>query len=223
PSSGSIVEHLFQELQVMLQPLRVAGSSQRELRGRVDIYHRRLDDLIAHAPPCHDDQLTDGAIAALTALSENGHDTVHQLAIDLHWELNRLQASVSMETIDGASVYNVTDADRILVRAFMKGIHETSGLKFDHPGLGTTATRDADRLSVQNDLGTTAAHVVVIHIAGLSATLNYTDVHRPRIRFLHDLLLPYEIRWTASPVAADAGYEMSIGRFTADTQENLER
>lgn len=223
PSGGSIVKHLFEELRLMVEPLRVAGATRPDVRGRVEIYQRRLDDLIAHAPRCYDDQLTSSTISALTAISENGHDTVHQLAIDLHWELNRLQATVSMQMIDGASVYNVTGSDRALVSAFMKGIGETGHLKFDHPGLGTTATRDGDRLTIQNDLGTTAAHVVVIHVTGLVATLHYTDIHRRRIRFLHDLLQPYDVKWAATTVAADADYDMSVGRYTADTPENLER
>jgi hypothetical protein len=222
PAAETIVKRLFAELRLMLEPLRVAGATRPGLRGRFDIYERRFNDLIMHAPHCHDDQLTATAISGLTGIRENGHDTVHQLAIDLHWELNQLQATVSTETLDGASVYDITDADRMLVRAFMKGIHETAHLKFDHPGLGTTATRSGDRLSIQNDLGTTDAHVLVIHVDGTAITVNYTDVHRPRVHFFHDLLQPYEVEWTATTVAA-AEYDMSVGRYSAEGTEGVEQ
>jgi hypothetical protein len=221
--AGSVVECLFRELRLMLQPLRVACIASTELRGRFDVYQRRFDNLLSDAASCPDDRLSDRAISTLAGLSENGHDTVRQLAIDLHWELNQLQAGVSMETIDGARVYTVIDADRRLVRAFMKGIDETIHLKFDHPGLGTTATHVGDGLLIQNDLGTSEGHVVVVHVTGLSATVNYADVHRRRIRFLQDLLQPYAVEWDDSTLTAATDWQMSVGRYTADTAEDLER
>ena len=56
--------------------------------------------------------------------------------------------------------------DDALVRAFMAGLNRTAPLKFNHPGLGTTATRAGDRLILQNDIGTTDAHVIVVHVEG---------------------------------------------------------
>ena len=53
----------------------------------------------------------------------------------------RCRASSPRKTIDGARVWRIAEADRPLVRAFMAGLNETAPLKFDHPGLGTTATR----------------------------------------------------------------------------------
>jgi hypothetical protein len=223
PGAGMVVEHLFDELRLMLQPLKIAGGAGTELRERLEIYSRRFDHLIELAPPCPGDELSVGSIGTLTSLAENGHDTVHQLALDLRWELNRLQASLSMETVDGARVYNVTELDRTLVRAFMKGINETAGLKFDHPGLDTTATHDGDRLSIQNDIGTTNAHVIVIHVAGLTVTVNYTDAHRPRLQFFHDLLQPFDVKWSPTTTPAEGDYEISVGQFTAEDPEALER
>ena len=160
PGSCTIVALLFEDSRRMLQPLLVAGQARSDLRGRTEIYKRRLDDLFAHAPVCSDDLMTRSTIRALTKLSENGHDTMHQVAIDLHWELNRLQTSVTMETVDGAHVYSILDAERALIRAFMKGLNETASLKLDHPGLETTAAHEGDRLTIQNDLGMTQAHIL---------------------------------------------------------------
>ena len=176
PGCCQTVATVFEESRRMLQPLLVAGTARSDLQGRAEIYKRRLDDLFAHAPVCADDLMTKSTIRVLTKLSENGHDTMHQLAIDLHWELNRVQTSVTMETIDGARVYSVLDRERALIRTFMKGVNETASLKLDHPGLGTTAAHEGDRLTIQNELGMTQAHVVVLHVADLSVTVTYADV-----------------------------------------------
>jgi uncharacterized protein Yka (UPF0111/DUF47 family) len=224
PGVASILERIVADLREMLQPLRVEALARAAMRERFEMYRRRLEEQFAHVPSCHDDQLPSNAIDALTRHSGNGHDTVYQLAMDLRWELTRLEASVSLESIDGARAYGLTDADRVLVRAFTKGVTTTAALKFDHPGLSTTAMRDGDRLSIQNDLGMTNTHVIVVHVTGLTATLIYTDIHRPRIRFLHDLLQTYNVRWEAAstPAAAENDRrETSIGRYTADSQSTL--
>ena len=62
----------------------------------------------------------------------------------------------------------------------MNGVNETRRLKFDRPGLGTTATRDSDTIDDQNDLGSSDVHVVVVHVRELTATVIYTDIHRAR-------------------------------------------
>jgi hypothetical protein len=221
PRVSALVEHLFDELHLMLQPLQAAASAGSDLGIRCEIYRRRLDDLILHAPACHDDRVSVSAITAFTALSRNGHDTIYQLALDLHRELNRLQGSISIDTVDGASSYNVPGSHRELVRAFMEGVNETSPLKFDHPGMATTATGEGNRLTIHNDLSATDAHAIAIQVDGLTATLTYTDAHRPRVRFLQDLMGPYEIAWSAA--TADAEADTIVGRFGADTPDHLKQ
>ncbi len=223
PQAESIVEHLFEELRLMLPPLEVAALTHPDVYARFEIYRRRLDDLIAHAPLCHDDQLVVSAIAALTRLSGNSHDTAHQLAIDLHSELDRLQSNVVEETINGARVLGVTSADASLVRAFMKGLNGTAPLKFDHVGLKTMVTRDESGLAIQTDLSSTEAQFVVTTIIGLSAIVTYTDVHPRRIRFLQDMMRPYGVHWSAVTVSPGAEYDVSAGRLIAETPEHLER
>jgi hypothetical protein len=126
------------------------------------------------------------------------------------------------ETLDGARAYNLQERDRLLVRAFMKGVHETETLKFDRPGLNTTATHDGSGLALENDLALKPSQVIVIHVDGLSVTLTYTDTHRSRIRFLQDLLEAYGVKWGGIN-AAGADYELSVGEFTAQCEEELER
>jgi hypothetical protein len=65
----------------------------------------------------------------------------------------------------------------------MNGVNQTAKLKFEHVGLGTTATRSGEDLIIQNDIGTTDAHVLVLRVNKLKATLTYTDIHIQRFCF----------------------------------------
>ena len=116
-----------------------------------------------------------GLIGAMTSADRASGDSLHILVMDLHKAINALQAQFADESIDGARVWRIEPADRPLIRAFMAGLNETAPLKFDHPGLGTIATRTAARLVIENDIGTTDAHVLVLHVEGLSRD---PDVHR---------------------------------------------
>jgi hypothetical protein len=220
PGAAAILERIFADVRQMLEPVAAAAKMHEELMERSAIYTRRLNEQIARAPTAADDQITSSVLETLTRVTSNGHDTINQLVMDLHWELNRLQAMVCVELLDGAHIYNLRDGDRKLVRAFMRGIHETAPLKFDHQGLETTATRDGDHLAIQNDLGVTDAHLVVIHVRDLKVTIIYTDAHRSRARFVRELLEPHHIIWHEST----NGHEFAIctGTYQAEDQDALE-
>jgi uncharacterized protein Yka (UPF0111/DUF47 family) len=224
PGVASIVGHVLDDVRHMVDPIAAAAPWRVDLAERAALYTRRLDDQAARAPACTDDQIPAGTIDAFTKLPSNGHDSLHQLVMDLHWELNRLQASVSVEIIDGAHAYGLGDTDRRLVRAFMKGVNSTAPLKFDHPGLETTATRDGDHLAIQNDLGVSDAHVMVVHVAGLVASLIYTDAHPARARFVRDLLEPQHVTWSADAAGSRGdGYDMSVGSYTAADDDAIDQ
>src|SRR6202035_4768689 len=102
--------------------------------------------------------------------------------------------------------------------AFMAGVNRTAKLKFAHPGLGTTATRAGGRLVIQNDIGTTDAHVIVIHVQGLAVNVTYTDVHAERLEFFQDMLKPRAVTWDAdrtTALAAGTPFYLATGRFEA--------
>jgi hypothetical protein len=80
-------------------------------------------------------------------------DSLHGLMMDAHRALNRLQAEIATEILDGVLVYGIHADDRPLISAFMSGLARTAPLKRDHPGLGTTATHAEGRLLIQNDIG----------------------------------------------------------------------
>ncbi|HVN44402.1 MAG TPA: hypothetical protein VMT66_04045 [Steroidobacteraceae bacterium] len=216
PGASALRRQLLNDLAAMQAPLSLAAHGQAAELGT------RAQSLEAQLPAFPDDLIPRGTIAAIArADRDSGGDSLHLLVMDLHRALNALQAGISEESIEGARVWRVADGDRSLVRAFMSGLNRTAPLKFDHPGLGTTATRIGERLLIQNDIGTTDAHVLVVHVAGLVATVTYTDVHARRLAFFQSLLKPFTVQWTqpaarrSEGLAEDEPYYLSVGRFDA--------
>ena len=140
------------------------------------------------------DTLDLAQIGRLTGLT--GGESLHRLVMDMHKHLNRLSAAHAEEVLAGAHVYGLTPEDRPAVEAFMRGIDSTRTLKFDHPGLATTATRAGHRLTIQNDIGETEAHVVVIAVEPNAVVITYTDVHRARSKFFTGLFRQYPVQWS---------------------------
>jgi len=168
-------------------------------------------------------------IDRVTSGSRASGDSLHLLVMDIHRALNALQARIADESIAGARAYGLESADRPLVAAFMEGLNRTAPLKFDHPGLGTTATRARGRLVIQNDIGTTEAHLLVVHVDGLAATLTYTDVHPERLEFFRGMLGSFPVEWSlnvtrhAAGLEGDGTYQLCIGTLMTTTLEELER
>jgi uncharacterized protein Yka (UPF0111/DUF47 family) len=160
-------------------------------------------------------------IARLTGVTESTGDSLHRLVMDLHKQLNVLAASCSEEVLDGAHVFGLHAEDRSAVEAFMKGLNQTRGLKFNHPGLDTMATRSGGRLLIQNDIGTTDAHVVVIAVKKHAVTVTYTDVHLARANFFISLFDTFEATWsgldrhTAAGLGEDNAFYLVTGQFQA--------
>ncbi len=134
-------------------------------------------------------------IADITLGDPAGPDSLHLLLMDMHKSLNNLQKMISTENIAGAMTYNLQEQDKCLIQAFMSGLNRTAPLKFDHPGLGTTATRTNNRLVLQNDIGLTDAHVLVIHVEPAQINITYTDIHMPRLQFFQGLFDSWNVIW----------------------------
>lgn len=142
------------------------------------------------------DHIETTQIAALTGVSERKGTSLHRLVMDLHKALNRLAAGCAQEVVAGAHAYGLQPGDRRAVTAFMRGLDRTRALKFDHPGLDTSATRSGSRLTIQNDIGATDAHVVVIAIEDDVVTITYTDVHLARAEFFRGLFEAFPVHWS---------------------------
>jgi hypothetical protein len=223
PALRTVRTLLLADLETMIRPIASAAGEAGAGPSVAATFRQRLQALEAALPIWDHDLVDPDDVAALTRVGDASRDTVHQLVMDMHRELNRLQAAVASESIDGARTYALTDGDRELVRAFMSGVNQTAGLKFDHPGLGTTATTVGDRLSIQNDIGTTDAHVIVITVTGLTVTIVYTDIHRRRGAFLRELLSAAGVEWEPRTSRGDDSYEMSVGQFTASERPGVEQ
>jgi uncharacterized protein Yka (UPF0111/DUF47 family) len=162
-------------------------------------------------------------IARLTGVAEDGVDSLHRLVMDLHKVLNRLAAGCAEEIVAGAHAFGLRPDDHRSVESFMRGLEETRGLKFDHPGLDTMATRSGDRLLIQNDIGTTDAHVVVITVKDDAVTVTYTDVHRARAKFFVDLFEEFSAKWSgldrhsADGLGDDGNFYLVTGQYQAAT------
>jgi uncharacterized protein Yka (UPF0111/DUF47 family) len=153
-------------------------------------------------------------------------DSLHLVVMEAHKSLNRLQATLATETIDGATAYGLGPGDRSLVKAFMRGIQRTTALRFDHPGLATTATRSGGRLVLQNDIGTTDAHVLVVHVDEAVVTVTYTDVHLQRLLFFQSLFDGRGLQWEDTRSRKDADFEdgvyhLGMGRYPAPSTAEL--
>ncbi len=221
PRVQTVCTALYQDLQRMLEPIQAAHSPEW------GNFAARLK-LLAAKPWCKTDDLISGEqIAAMTSGDRKQADSLHLLVMDMHKVLNALQAKVATEVIDGAQAYDIRSDDRSLIGAFMRGVNQSLPLKFDHPGLGTTATRSGDTLVLQNDIGTTDAHVLVVHVEGLRTQLTYTDVHMQRLLFLQSLFEGWRLGWEDTRSRADHSmedgvYHLCVGTYTARKAKELE-
>jgi uncharacterized protein Yka (UPF0111/DUF47 family) len=220
PHVREISSSLREDLAAMIAPFEAAAKPEAPL------FQKRLQDLSALPWYEENGTITGKCISSLTAADPAHGDSIHLLVMDMHKALNRMQAGISSENIDGASAYGLQPADRPLVAAFMKGINRTQPLKFDHPGLGTTATRAGGKLIMQNDIGATDAHVLVLHVEGTTVTVTYTDNHLPRLLFFQGMLAGWEVDWGEVHSRTDRAFEGGVyhhclGTFVARDKADL--
>jgi uncharacterized protein Yka (UPF0111/DUF47 family) len=227
PLASVLHRQLIDNIRQMMAPLEVRPEVAEERERPPDTYPKRLERLLSQTPPLEDDRLPGAYIDRVTSVQRDRQDSLHLLVMDLHKELNRLQQQIASETIDGACVYGIQADDRPLIAAFMSGLNRTRELKFDHPGLGTTATRSGDRLVLQNDIGATEAHVLVVHVEPPRVSLTYTDVHPQRLFFFQGLIERFAVQWSdtlsrQAPRLEEKLYYLSQGTYVARDRADLE-
>lgn len=220
PGLGALMDGLGEDLAVMAKPLESAGAPDRH------VFAERVEAVRRALPHVEEDTLGLAAIGSLTTASPET-DSLHRLVMDLHRAINRLAAETAPETVDGARAHHLDDGDRARVRAFMAGLNRTAPLAFGHPGLGTTAARAGGRLVIQNDIGETEAHVLVVHVEGLRLEVTYTDVHRRRAVFFTSLF-GGQLSWTpldetaAEGLGEAAAFYLVRGRAEAPDEAALD-
>ena len=219
PGSRLLIAGLFDDLETMRTPLAALPAGQE--------FAARLGALRQAAPRAGDDIVAASEISALSKARRGNGDSVHLLIMDLHKALNRLAAESAVETIAGARVYRVNPDDRARIAAFMHGLNRTASLAFGHPGLGTTATCSGERLVIQNDIGATEAHVLLVHVEGTTVTVTYTDVHRARTEFFISLFAGRNFTWSplnedTSGLGKDSAFFLVTGTHIAEAQPALD-
>lgn len=212
PELPRLVKRLAEELATMARPLVETGPDGAP---EANAFRARVAHWSAWLGALKGEQLTGAQLRALTSGERGGEhgsergagrgderdgeraseDSLHLLVMDLHRQLNRLAAALATEEVEGAHVWHVLPDDKLRIAAFMRGLNRTAPLRFDHPGLGTAATRDGTRLLLQNDIGENDVHVLVVQVEGRTVTLRYSDLHRARFEFFQSLLQPYGARW----------------------------
>jgi uncharacterized protein Yka (UPF0111/DUF47 family) len=212
PDLPRFVKCVEDDLATMARPVLETTPAGEELHRRVQLRLEWLGGLSK-------DRLSERQIKELTHGHRGEGDSLHLLVMDLHKKINRLSGELASDVIDGANVWELQPQDRLRVAAFMRGLNRTSGLKFDHPGLDTAATRDGERLLIQNDIGTNDAHVLVIQVAARAITLTYCDLHRVRLEFFQAMLAPFGAQWSGMESRTDAqlnqgaAYSVGSARF----------
>lgn len=199
PRIDEVLERAIDETRTMLRAVeQCADPESAELRRRLDEIEASLRVAAVHAMPAW-------AIEKITSADRIRGDGLHLFVMDAHKALSRSAQRVAREEIDGVSVIGISDADRPIIAAFAAGLRRTSALRFDHPGLGTTATRIGERLVIQNDIGQTDAHIFIVSIEGGKVECTYTDVHRQRLAFFQSLIDPLGVSWTTQAVQRAQG------------------
>lgn len=224
PELGRLVTSLHDDLATMTRPLTEESADEPGRAGLLARVQRWGEELAGLQGPVLDeatlDQLTH-------ARREGDDDSLHLTVMDLHKALNRLAQTLASDTIAGAHVWQLAadGSDGALVEAFMRGIQRTRALKLEHPGLDTAATRDGERLLIQNDIGTNDAHVLVIQVetaaAPLRMTLTYSDLHRQRFAFFQRQLEALGAVWSGQDLRRNEalnqglGYVVGVAHFEA--------
>lgn len=198
PELARLVSGLREDLAIMARPVLEVTAHDAEP-------HLRVQHWLELLAAMKGEKIDNVGLDSLTQGKRDGGDSLHLLIMDLHKQINHLAKTLASEVIDGAQVWQLSDADRGLVSAFMRGLNRTAPLKFDHPGLDTAATRDGARLLVQNDIGTNDAHVLVIQVQEHTVTLTYSDLHRSRFAFFQALLSPLGANWSVPESRVTAG------------------
>ncbi len=221
PNLQQLIKCFVEDLKSMARPVLENNLTDAQPQQRVERWLGWLSALTT-------DKLSGEQIEAFIQGRRDGRDSLHLLIMDLHKQINRLAGELATEVIDGANVWEVQPEDRIHVAAFMRGLNRTAALKFEHPGLDTAATRDGDRLLLQNDIGTNDAHVLVLQVTGCKITLTYSDLHRRRLEFFQTLLTPFGAKWstvesrTRAELNAGAPYTVATAKFDCADERSLD-
>ena len=195
PRAAAVVSRLLEDLSRM-RAATETGADAGILDKSLCAQFRLREEAIRRSARLEADLLPPGFVSMLSRPPREDRNSLHGLVMDMHKALNTIMAGLTEDDVAGARVYRLRDDDRARVSAFMRGLNRTAPLKFDHPGLATNAMRDGTRLVIQNDIGTTDAHVLIAYVEGLRLSVTCSDIHSRRLDFFRSRLK--EFSWTVS-------------------------
>ncbi len=214
---GKLIDMLRSDVQAMIEAVEAGDASAGKKAAE-----RWL--AIQATTTAADDEVTAEEVAELTSVT-SANDSLHRLVMDLHKDLNRLAAACAEEIVSGARAFGLFAEDRPMIAAFMRGVDRTRALKFNHPGLETSAARSGSRLIIQNDIGTTDAHVILVAVEGTAVAVTHTDVHRARAKFFTSLFDRFPVHWSGlnrqdvQGIGEDGGFFLTTGVYEAESNE----
>ena len=192
PRTSEVVKRLLADLAAMRDAVQAGADAGFFNSGRAQEFRQREISVTAAT--------SSRAICSrpgyVSTLSRPGQDSLHGLVMEMHKALDAIASQLSEEMVAGARAWRLDANDKARLSAFMRGLGRTASLKFGHPGLATNAIRDGERLIIENDIGATDAHVVIVHVDGLKLSLTYSDIHKPRLDFFLRRLPDFT--WTLS-------------------------
>lgn len=215
-------ENLEENLSLMARPIiELRDPVNKNLCARCEDWHSHLKKYsIAEG-------ISKDTITALTHGDRKKTDSFHLLVMDLHKCINAIASTISTENIAGAHAWHVLPEDHARIEAFMHGLQHTAPLKFSHPGLDTSATRDNKCLLIQNDIGTNDAHVLVIEVREKKIELTYSELHKGRFEFFKAMLEKLNFEWqvfdpvTTTDLIAGKPYHVGKATFLANDESDL--
>jgi uncharacterized protein Yka (UPF0111/DUF47 family) len=223
PNLARLMKDILDDVTIMVRAVKAGEPSEGET------VSARLSAFLTTGSLEATNEIEASRITKLTGMAENGADSLHRLVMDLHKVINRLAAGCAEEVIGGAHVFGLRPEDRAPVESFMRGLDQTRALKFNHPGLDTMATRSGGRLLIQNDIGETDAHVVVIAVDEKTMTVTYTDVHRARAKFFIALFDKFAAKWSGldrhavEGLGDDGTFFLVTGIYPTDSGEGRDK
>ena len=142
PRAGNIVALVMRNIRTMLDPVEMAAGTDGEARR----FAERYQQLAADGPtPVSGNAISGAAIAALTSGEREQGDSRAPAGHGPAQGAQPAAGGLSRESIDGARVYGLHAAGQAAGARVHARRELTQALKFDHPGLGTTATAERRR------------------------------------------------------------------------------
>ncbi|GBQ85996.1 hypothetical protein AA13595_1781 [Gluconacetobacter johannae DSM 13595] len=223
PQIGAMMSRLLDDLSHMRAAVE-AGAAAGLFDPAAAAAFRGREEALRTSLHLDGDILPAGLVSRLSRLSGGDEASFHGLVMEMHKAINEIAAGLAETDVAGARAYLLGQADRDRLAAFMHGLNRTAPLKFNHPGLATNAMRDGTHMTIQNDLGTTDAHVLIAQVEDRRLTIIHSDIHKQRLDFFQRHLPRFS--WTVSNRHAqgmeDDIFLVTVGTFEAPDLATLD-